>query len=378
MKILIAPNGFKESLSASQVAEAIYLGFSEQFPDASYTLLPLADGGEGTLHCLCGDDSHHLIFTRVHNANHENISVPYGLLKDTQTVVIESAEALGLTLIEPSTRNAWLASSYGLGQLIIHALDQGYRKFILGLGGTATCDGGMGALSALGARFLNAAQQPVSSGAKGLLELADIDISQLDSRLKETTFTLAHDVSNTWLGEKGALMYVLQKGATETELPDFHKAFQNYADILNNRLGKKLTDIPGTGAAGGMALAFLAFTKTTLEPGGEFILKNVNIQKALAQCDLIITGEGQMDEQSLYGKMPITLGRLAKEQKIPVIAVTGNLGQNYQRVYECGINAVLSISPGPISYESSLKHGRVLLTATANHIARLVRIGNII
>jgi len=376
MKILIAPNSFKESLTAQEVAEAIFLGFSQQYPEAEYKLLPLADGGEGTLNVLCNNLNDSLHTVTVFDPNNNEISAQYGILADNKTAIIESAEILGLALIAEGQRNAWLASSYGLGQLVLDALDKGCQKIIIALGGTSTCDGGMGALTALGARFLNKSHQPVSSGAKGLLELASIDMEHLDPRLKNTEIILAYDVSNLWLGEKGALLYVLQKGAIPLQLPEFNQAFINYASVLNTGLNTVLTGTPGTGAAGGMALAFLAFTNATLEQGSSMVLRHLDVQHSLDDTDLIISGEGQIDEQSLYGKTLVALAKLAHKKNIPIIALAGNLGPHYEKVYECGVSAVFSIAPGPITYDHSVQQASSLLVATANQIARLLRLGS--
>jgi len=371
MKIVIAPDSFKGSLSASEVALAIEQGFFHALPTAEYIRVPMADGGEGTLDALLDSESLTLYFAEITNPLGEKIRAAYGIQPDN-TAVIEMATASGLSLIPPLKHNPLKSTTFGTGELILAALDKGCRKFIIGLGGSATCDGGVGALAALGIQFRNSQGEIISPNAEGLEKLATIDATLLDPRLSESEFILAHDVDNPLLGLEGALMYAPQKGATAAQVETLHIVLERYALMLSELTQKPIGTLPGTGAAGGLAAGLFAFLNATLKPGAWVVMENINLREKMRNANLVITGEGQIDAQTIRGKTPIAVAQLAQELKIPVIAIAARLGKGYYEVYKHGINAVFSMINAPISEEVCHAYTQPLLGSAANNIARLL------
>jgi glycerate kinase len=374
MKIIIAPDAYKESLSAKEVCSAIYRGFIEIFPASEIIGLPLADGGEGTLECLLNANQGTVYFSNITGPLKETLKAPFGILNDN-TAVIEIAQAAGLPLVPHHQRNPLKTTSYGCGELIRHALDKGCRQFLIGLGGSATCDGGIGALAALGLQFKDNQGQEIEYTGQGLAKLDHIDISTMDARLVSSEFILAHDVNSPLLGPEGAIQYTPQKGATIAQTDFLQHALENYAQVLSktsHTLHKNIETVPGTGAAGGLAAGLFAFLNAKLEPGAPLLIKTLNLRKNLQDAQLVITGEGQIDSQTLQGKTPIAVAKLAKEFNLPVIAIAGRLGKGYYKVYEQGIDAVFSIANGPMSETFCMDHAKTLLTSTATNIARLL------
>lgn len=371
MKIIIAPDSFKGSLSASEVALAIEQGFSHALPKAEYSRVPMADGGEGTLDALLANQKLTLHYAEVTNPMGEKMRAAYGIQPDN-TAVIEMATASGLSLVPPLKRNPLNTTTFGTGELILAALDNGCRKFIIGLGGSATCDGGVGALAALGVRFKNSRGETITPNAEGLETLISIDTSSLDPRLSACEFIVAHDVDNAFLGLEGALMYAPQKGATPAQVETLHIIFERYALMLWHLTQKPIGNIPGTGSAGGLAAGLLAFLNATLKPGASVVMENVNLREKMQNANLVITGEGQIDAQTIRGKTPIAVAKLAQELKIPVIGIAARLGRGYHEVYGHGIDAVFSMINSPISEEVCHAYTQPLLAAAANNIARLL------
>lgn len=373
MKILIAPDSFKGSLSAREVALAIELGLSHALPSASLVTLPMSDGGEGLLDCLMNTNEIVIHHTRAHDPLGREIESSFGIFND-HVAVIESAKACGLSLLTKEERNPLKSSTRGVGELIKAALDKGCQQFIIGLGGSATSDGGIGALASLGVQFKNHKGEEVEPNAKGLLGITNIDVSKLDPRLHTAQFTLAHDVNNPFLGLEGALLYAPQKGATPSDVELLHKSFEHYASLLSNILQKNVGLIPGTGAAGGLAMGLFAFLNASLKPGALITGELLSLREKIKNATLVITGEGQIDHQTVFGKTPIRVAKIAQELHVPVIAIAAILGKGYHTVYEHGINAVFSIANGPISPDICLLYTKPLLMATANNIGRLLAI----
>jgi len=370
LKIVIAPDSFKESLSALEVANAIERGFKQVFPDASYVKVPLADGGEGTVQAMVDACDGDIIKLPVSGPLGDELGAFYGLLGDGQTAVIEMAAASGLQLVPFEKRNPLLTSSFGTGELILDALNKGARKIILGLGGSATNDGGAGMMTALGARFFTGDGQAVSSGGQGLAEIARIDISQLDTRLADIHFDVACDVDNPLCGKKGAsAVFGPQKGAEPEMVKQLDANLEHYAKQLKTLTGKDVRDIEGAGAAGGMGAAVLAFLSARLRPGIEIVMETVGLAEKVAGASLVITGEGRIDSQTIHGKTPVGVARVAKAAGCRVIGIAGSLSDDHEIVREHGFDAVFSIVPGPMDLQEALRTGAENLTAFSTNLA---------
>ena len=302
MKIVIAPDSFKESLSADQCCQAIKAGFSAIFPDAEYICLPVADGGEGTVDAMVAATGGKVISVEVCGPMGEPVKGFYGLTGDGKTAIIEMAAASGLMLVEPQARNPLLASSYGTGELIRHALDTGIRHIILGIGGSATVDGGMGMAQALGVRFLDAQGAPLSAGGGNLSRLARIDLQHCDPRLKACRIDVACDVDNPLVGPRGAArVFGPQKGATPEMVERLEEGLLNYAHVLQTLTGEDVAQVAGGGAAGGMGIAAVIFLRASMKPGIEIVLQAIQLEQAIQDAALVITGEGRIDSQTVGG-----------------------------------------------------------------------------
>ena len=372
MKIVIAPQGFKGNLTALQVARAIEKGIKRVVPDARTAIKPMADGGEGTVQALVDATGGKMMTTEVTGPLGERVTARWGILSDKVTAAIEMAAASGLPLVPPEKRNPLVTTTYGTGELVLAALDNGCRKLIIGIGGSATNDGGAGMAQALGARLLDAGGKELPFGGAALARLEHIDITGLDSRLTGFDVLLASDVNNPLCGPKGAsAIYGPQKGATPEKVQQLDAALAHYADVIQRNLGLDLRDIPGAGAAGGLGLGLMVFLKARLVPGIEVIIDTTNLVETLKDADLVFTAEGRIDCQSAMGKVPTGVALKAKEFGIPVIALAGEIGDDYAVVYEQGIDAVLSIAPGPISLNQSLAEADRLITDTAERAVRL-------
>lgn len=382
MKIIIAPDSFKESLAATEVAEAVGKGFQSIFPQATIILAPMADGGEGTLDCILYHYNHGITVPKSNvQLRQAQITDPLGTpitasyLIVNNTAIIEIAKASGLALVDPLLRNPLKASTIGTGELILDALSQGCRRFIIGLGGSATCDAGMGALSALGLQFYDKADHLLTPCGENVHKISSIHSDLFDPRALVSEWILAHDVNNPLIGTEGALLYAPQKGATASALKILNEGFQNFASyIQNNTQHKDIGSLPGGGAAGGLASGLFAFLNATLIPGAKVIMDTIQLSETLKDVNIVITGEGQIDQQTIYGKTPIAVAQLAKSQGIPVIAIVGKKGEGYEAVYEQGICAVFSIADGPRTDEFCKTHAKTLLTETSINIARLIRV----
>ena len=376
MKIVIAPDSYKECLTAMQVANAIEAGFREVFPNAAYVKIPVADGGEGTVDAMVEATGGRRITATVRGPLGDPVEAFYGLTGDGSTAVIEMAAASGLALVPPDKRNPLHTTSYGTGQLIRLALDAGARWFILGIGGSATNEGGAGMLQALGARLLNADGGEIPPTGEGLGELARIDMTAFDSRLKDCVIDVACDVDNPLCGERGAsVIFGPQKGASPDMVVLLDGYLRNFATITRRDVGVDMADVPGAGAAGGMGAAMYAFLNGRLRPGSEIVTEAVGLDAAVRDADIVITGEGRIDGQTAFGKTPVGVARVAKRHNRPVIAIGGSLRHDVDAVYAHGIDAVSSVLYRPCTIAEALAEGGENLRLTARNIAAVLALG---
>lgn len=418
MKILIAPDSFKGCLSASDAAKAMAEGVTRIFTQADIVLAPIADGGEGTVEALVLATGGRFMQSRVHGPLGEIVQAQWGILGDNKTAVIEMAAASGLPLLEPEPHNGrdmrdpLRASTQGTGELLKAALDFGVGKVVMGIGGSATNDGGSGFAGALGARFLDAAGQELPLGGAALASLKSVDLSGLDPRLRDLEVLVACDVENPLCGPDGAsAVYGPQKGASPEMVAALDAALANYAEVCAAATGKDAARQPGAGAAGGLGAGLLFFTRAELRSGARLIMDTMRLPELMRDVDLVITGEGGTNFQTVFGKAPIAVARLAKEhltergagdagstrdtaaraagrdlgptagkaaKNIPVICISGSLGEGADDVYSHGIDALMSAVAAPTSLESCLSSGRKFLVDAAERACRLIRVGQML
>ncbi len=372
MNIVIAPQGFKGNLSALQVGQAIENGIKRVVPSAITTIKPMADGGEGTLRALVDATRGEIRVTEVTDPLGGRVTAHWGILSDKSTAVIEMAAASGLSLVPSKNRNPLVTTTYGTGELILAALESGCRKLIIGIGGSATNDGGAGMAQALGARLLDSKGVAIPFGGAALAKLERIDITSLDPRLADCDVLLACDVNNPLCGAQGAsAVYGPQKGATPGMVRALDAALAHYADVIQRDLSVDVRDIPGAGAAGGLGMGLMVFLKAKLIPGIDIVIQATNLVETLRDADLVFTGEGRIDSQTACGKVPIGVAKKAKEFGLPVIAIAGDIAADYRVVYQHGIDAVLSIAPGPISLSQSMAEAERLIADASECAIRL-------
>ncbi|RFP17661.1 glycerate kinase [Duganella sp. BJB488] len=376
MKIVIAPDSFKESLTAMAVANEIEAGFREFFPDAQYVKLPVADGGEGTVQAMIDASGGRRVALKVSGPLGEPVDAFYGLMGDGATAVIEMAAASGLELVPAARRDPLRTSSFGTGELIRDALDAGARRFVLGVGGSATNDGGAGMVQALGGRLLDEAGNELPPGGGALDRLRHIDLSGLDARIKDSVFDIACDVSNPLVGPQGAShIFGPQKGATPAMVEQLDANLRHYADVIARELGQQVADVPGAGAGGGIGAAMLVFLGGRLRPGSEIVTAAVGLDAAVADADLVITGEGRIDSQSIHGKTPIGVARVAQRHGKPVIAIAGSLAPGAAIVHQHGIQAVFGAVSRPCTVEQALAEAAWNVRSAARNIAAVLSLG---
>lgn len=376
MKIVIAPDSYKESLSALEVAQAVEAGFRQVFPDATYVLVPVADGGEGTVDAMVAATGGRRARVAVTGPLGEAVEACYGLTGDGATAVIEMAAASGLMLVPPAQRNPLRTSSRGTGELIRAALDAGARHLILGIGGSATNDGGAGMVQALGARLLDAVGRDLDGSGGDLARLDRIDVSGLDARLADCRIEVACDVDNPLTGARGAsAVFGPQKGATPEMVETLDANLGRLARLIERDLGVVVDQVPGAGAAGGMGAAMLAFFGATLKPGIEIVTAAVELETHVRDADLVITGEGRIDFQTVHGKTPIGVARVARRHGKPVIGIAGSLGAKVGVVHEHGIDAVFSVLSKPCTLDEALRDAAANVELTARNVAAMLRIG---
>ena len=374
-KVVIAPDSFKESLSALEVAEAIERGFRQIVPQVQYVKLPMADGGEGTVDSMVAATGGEIVTVAVTGPLGQPVQAFYGLLGEGETAVIEMAAASGLHLAPKAQRDPRMTTSYGTGELILAALERGVKTIILGIGGSATNDGGAGMMQALGARLLDENRQALPPGGAALAQLAYIDLSGVDSRLQQVSITAACDVDNPLCGANGAsAVFGPQKGATPEMVTQLDAALRHYGTLLEQATGREVINAPGAGAAGGMGAALLGMLNARLRPGIEIVIETLQLEEALRDADLVITGEGRLDSQSIHGKTPIGVARVAKRFGLPVIGIAGSLSKDYQVVHQHGIDAAFSVLDRVVSLEEALAEAADNLEVTARNVAAVWRL----
>ncbi|HGY9626582.1 TPA: glycerate kinase [Pseudomonas putida] len=372
MKIVIAPDSFKDSLDAAGVARAIGTGLAEAWPDAELVECPMADGGEGTMEAILAASQGELRRQRVRGPLGAPVEAGWGWLASSRTAIIEMAQASGLQLVPTGQRDACRSSTWGTGELIAAALAAGATRIVLAIGGSATNDGGSGMLRALGLRLLDANGQPLAEGGQALAGLAHIDASDLDPRLAEVQVEVAADVDNPLCGPHGATaIFGPQKGASPEQVQALDQALGHFADHCAQLLGEDVRDFPGCGAAGGMGFAAKAFMGARFRPGVEVVADLAGLDALVQGADLVITGEGRFDAQTLRGKTPMGVARVAKRHGVPVVVLAGTLGEGYQQLYAHGIDAAFALASGPMTLERACAEAGVLLKARATDIARL-------
>ncbi|WP_028115138.1 glycerate kinase [Ferrimonas senticii] len=372
MKIVIAPDSFKETLTALEVASHIETGIRRVLADAEIIKLPAADGGEGTVEAMVAATGGEFKQATVTGPLGQSVSARFALLGDGSSAIIEMAEASGLHLVPPTQRDPRITCSYGTGELIKAALDCGISTLLLGLGGSATNDGGAGMLRALGVKLLDHNGNSLSGGGAELARLASIDISELDPRLTQIQVQVACDVNNPLCGERGAsAIFGPQKGATPKMVAELDNALQHFGNVIEQQLGKSVLNTPGAGAAGGMGAAALAFLSATMRPGVELVMDAIGIDEVLKGADLVITGEGRMDAQTIAGKTPIGVAKRAKAQQIPVIAIAGCLREDAHVVLDHGIDAIFDCVTGSMDFEQIKRLSASNLAQMAENIMRV-------
>lgn len=370
MKIVIAPDSYKESLSALEVAEAIEKGFKQVLPDADYVKVPMADGGEGTVQSLVDATGGEIIKKIVTGPLGEPVDAFFGILGNRKTAVIEMAAASGLHLVPAGKRNPLVTTTRGTGELIAAALDYGVNHIIIGIGGSATNDGGAGVATALGVRLLDKDGKEIGEGGGFLGDLASMDLSQLDQRLADIKVEVACDVDNPLTGKNGAsAIFGPQKGATPEMVAQLDKNLSHYASIIEKILGIKINDVPGAGAAGGLGGGLLAFLPSELVKGVEIVIEATGLSQIVADANLVITGEGKIDGQTIFGKTPVGVAKTAKKYGVPVVGIAGSVSMDSDIVHEHGIDAVFSIVPGITSLEDAFTHAAEYVERTASNIA---------
>ncbi|CAN0566911.1 unnamed protein product [Ectocarpus sp. 12 AP-2014] len=372
MNVLLCPDSFKDSLNAQEAAAAMARGVHSAAPDAHIHVCPLADGGEGSLDALIAATGAERRQLEVQDALGRKRQAAWGWLSDQRTAFIELAEASGLQHLSASERTALHTSTFGVGELLRAALDQGAEKALLLLGGSASNDGGAGMLQALGARLLDQNGKPLPPGGAALSQLASLALDELDPRLAGLALEAAVDVDNPLLGKRGAsAVFGPQKGASPQEVEQLDQALCHFADISAQVLGHDYRELPGAGAAGGMGFAARAFLNATLKPGIEMIMQQADMPSLLAHTDLVITGEGRLDGQSLSGKTPIGVSRAALQYHKPVIVLAGSLGDGWQACLDEGVTAAFALADGPMTLEEALPRTADLLEARCEGLIRL-------
>ena len=374
MKIVIAPDSFKECISAKEACIAIQKGFEKIFKESEYILVPMADGGEGTTESLVDATEGKIYFCDTTNPCGEKIVSKFGILGDGKTAIIEMAQASGLELISKEKRNPMITTTYGTGELIKSALDKNIETILIGIGGSATNDGGAGMIQALGGKLLDKDGKEIGFGGGELSKLHKIDLSNLDERLKKVKIIVACDVDNPLTGERGAsYIFGKQKGGTSEMLKILDNNLKHFAKIIRKDLGVDIENISGSGAAGGLGGGLMGFLSAELKKGIDIVIEYSKLEEKIQGADLVITGEGSIDSQTRFGKTPYGVAKVAKKYNIPVIALAGNVGKDVDILYDYGFNAIFPILPRVETLEEALSQGKENLEKTSENIARLIK-----
>jgi len=374
MRIIIAPDSFKGSLSAEKVANAIEAGIRSAEPGIEAIKIPMADGGEGTVDALVSSTGGIIVHTKATDPLGREIKGRYGILGDEKTAVIEMAAVSGLPLVPPRLRNPLDTTTFGTGELINHALDLGCRKFIIGIGGSATNDAGTGMAQALGVIFRRADGSIIDENMRGglLKEVASIDMTRMHAQINKCDITAACDVDNPLLGERGcAHIYSPQKGATPEIVEILEDSMKKFANVLERDTNRHVRNFPGSGAAGGLGAGLMAFLNAKLHPGIDLVLKAAQFEKRIVGAHLILTGEGKLDEQTVNGKTIAGITAAAKKYSIPVVAIVGKYIDS-PKLLEMGLTSYFSICDGPNTLEYAMKNADLLIESLAKRLTRLL------
>jgi glycerate kinase len=376
VKVVIAPQAYKGSISALDAARAMSEGVRRVAPDADIVLAPVADGGDGTLETLVEGSGGEIRTLEVTGPLGDTIMAPWGAMGDGNTAVVEMARTSGLALVPIEKRNPLTTTTHGLGEAIRHALDSGFRRFIIGIGGSATNDGGAGMAQALGVRLLDAEERDLPFGGAALARLDRIDMSGLDPRAPESRFMVACDVTNPLTGPEGAsAIYGPQKGATPEMVSQLDAALLHLAQVVKRDIGAEINNVQGAGAAGGLGGGLIAFLDAELRAGVDIVLDTVGLDRHLDGADLVITGEGSMDHQTVYNKAPIGVAERASSRGIPVIAVSGSLGEGYGEVHHHGIDAAAAITCAPMTLDDAIAQAAELVANATERALRFMVVG---
>ena len=377
MKIAIVPNPFKGSLTAAEAAGCIERGLRKALPNIYTIKIPMADGGDGTLLAIVGATGGKKVKCSVCDPLGRKIQSTFGLTGDGRTAVIEMALASGLALLKSNERNPLFTSSRGTGELIRAALDLHVNEIIIGIGGSATNDGGVGIARALGIKFLDVRGCELADKGGALTKLSRIDISGMDVRLKNVTISVACDVDNPLCGLRGAArVYGPQKGATPAMVEQLDGGLKRLASVIRKDLRVKVAKLPGAGAAGGQGAGLVAFLGARLGPGADIVINAVGLEKNLVGCDLVITGEGRMDGQTVFGKAPAAVAKVARKLGIPIIAICGSLGPDASKVRDIGIQALFSALEEPMAEAELRKRGPGMLEHCAEQVGHLIALND--
>ncbi|PLT33399.1 glycerate kinase [Bacillus sp. V5-8f] len=373
MKIVIAPDSFKESLAADQVAKAIKSGFMAVFPNAEYHLLPIADGGEGTVQALAGSSNSRIETISVTGPLGEPVKAKIAFSNDGKKAFIEMAEACGLHLVPGNLRNPLHTTSYGVGELIVYAMDRGAAELIIGVGGSATNDGGMGMASALGYQFFDVSGELLRGRGEDVFDAESMSVISRDKRLDQTKITIAADVENPLTGKNGATyVYGPQKGLLGSSLADMDRAMGEFYKMASSHLGKEVADLPGSGAGGGMGAGLLLFAGAQLKKGVELVLEHLNVKDICRDADMVIVGEGKIDGQTLFGKAPAGVAACAPPTS-KVIAICGSVGEGSEVLYDHGFDAIFPTIPALLPFKDIMGGAYANVERTARNVAALLR-----
>lgn len=376
MKVLVAPDSFKESLTAKQAALAIRRGIRKADPSSEIRLIPMADGGEGSMQSLVEYTNGSLVDVVVCNPLLRPIPVSYGVLGDGETVVVESAAAIGLGLLKPEERNPLKTSSYGVGLLIRHAIESGYRRIIVCIGGTCTNDGGAGMLQAMGGYVYKSNGRCVGVGNQSLSEVSGIDLSKLNDILDGCELILASDVTNPLLGDNGATyVFAKQKGAREEDLPTLESNMQHYAEVVKATIGKDYAEHAGAGAAGGLGFTLMALMRAKMRKGVELMAELLGIESIIPDVDIVFTGEGSVDAQTSFGKVVSGIAALGKKYDKSVVALCGRKVGDMSELHNSGLTAAFSIADSPMSLQEAMRNAELLIENQAEEAMRLFMAG---
>lgn len=374
MKIVIAPDSFKESMTALEAATAIERGFKEVMPEEEYIKVPMADGGEGTVQSIIDATGGDLKTVTVKGPLGESLEAQYGLTGDKKIAVIEMAASSGLDKVKSSKRDPLKTTTYGFGELIRSALDEGVEEILLGIGGSATNDGGAGMIMSLGGKLLDKNKEPIVPTGEGLRDLAFIDTTDMHPRIKDVSFKAACDVDNPLTGTNGAsYVYGPQKGGTPETLEQLDQNLNHFAYVVQEQLGKDIGSTPGAGAAGGLGAGLQGFLDAELQRGGDLLVEMLELEEYVKDADLLITGEGGINHQTRFGKTPVAVSHVGKKCDVPTIALAGSLNEGYESIHEEGIIAVFSIIPQFTSLETALENGKENLKSVSANIAAVIK-----